>query len=300
MTAKAFQPLLAAAALLFVTACGDGLPESGDMTACEESDPLIYAVTNADGETEGWLFGTIHALPDWAEWEGARTDAVVQRADLLIVEVAELNDQAALAATFSSLSSTPGLGSLTERIDPSLHADLQQMFARSDYSPSDFTSVEDWAAAIMLARVDAPGDPDNGVDKALIREFAGREVVGLETARGQLGIFDSLAAEDQQALLEGTIREWSASRGDPERLVKAWLEGDIAVLEDISNSGIMDDPELRGALLTNRNDNWIGPIEQALEQDPKPLIAVGAAHLIGPDGLAAQLEARGYTVTRIE
>lgn len=293
---------LAAATLLSVAACsgsdsGSGPEEEADF-AHIKSDPLIYTITNADGEAEGWLFGTIHALPASADWQSSKVNALIEDADLLIVEVAELDDQAALAALFADLSTTPGTGPLKDRIDPALHGDLGQMLERSNYGPDDFASVEDWAAAIMLARVDAVGHPALGVDKALIKEFEPSEVIGLETAQGQLGIFDTLAREDQQALLEGTIREWSASRRHPQRLTKAWLKGDIAVLEDISTGGIMADPEIRAALLTNRNDAWIEPIEQALEQEPLPLIAVGTAHLIGPEGLAAQLEARGYTVTR--
>jgi uncharacterized protein YbaP (TraB family) len=36
-----------------------------------------------------------------------------------------------------------------------------------------------------------------------------------------------------------------------------------------------------------------------LKDAARPLVAVGTAHLVGPEGLAASLRARGYRVTRI-
>lgn len=290
--------LLLAAVLLALAACSSEI-EDRESVVYPAADPLIFEIANKDGGIEGWMLGTIHALPAGVDWRTAKIDQVVAKADLLLVEVASLGQNDAIRQAFVELSQSPDLPPLTDRVAPELRGDLDTMIDELGTSRAILRSSEDWAAAIMLSRVGAPGDPAYGVDRALIEEFQGRRVVGFETAREQLGIFDRLAAEDQQALLEGTVREWSAFRGERDRLVRAWLSGDTAQLEEITTSGIMADPELRASLLTNRNDNWIGPIEQALEDDPLPLIAVGAAHLVGPEGLAAQIEARGYTVTRV-
>jgi uncharacterized protein YbaP (TraB family) len=115
----------------------------------------------------------------------------------------------------------------------------------------------------------------------------------------QLGIFDALAEEDQRALLEGTVEEWEASKEDRGHLTLAWLSGDDAALEAATTTGIMADPELRAALLVDRNTKWMRNVLVHLGDRELPLFAVGAAHLIGPDGLPAMLEERGYTVTRV-
>ncbi|MEM7778874.1 MAG: TraB/GumN family protein [Pseudomonadota bacterium] len=295
---RRFPLWLALTALLALSACDWGKPEAED--DWPDPNPLIFEIANQQGEVEGWLLGTVHALPDGVEWRTAAIEAVVNDADLLYVEVAELNDRTRIAGTFTSLATTPDMGSLKLRIDPELHCTLEDMLNSSSYSPSDFANVEDWAAAIMLARVGAPGNPDNGVDKVLIEDFDSREVRGFESASEQLGIFDQLAAADQQDLLEGTLLEWSASRKDPSALTRAWLAGDEVTLSDVTTTGIMADPELRAALLTDRNEAWIDPLVDTLAQSPRPLVAVGAAHVIGPDGLAAMLEARGFSVRRLE
>jgi uncharacterized protein YbaP (TraB family) len=52
-------------------------------------------------------------------------------------------------------------------------------------------------------------------------------------------------------------------------------------------------------LLVARNRRWDEAIAVMLQGTPRPLVAVGAAHLVGPDGLAVMLRSRGYRVTSI-
>ena len=91
---------------------------------------------------------------------------------------------------------------------------------------------------------------------------------------------------------------WPA-RENPGWLMQAWLKGDQTVLEEAANTGFLTDPDLRAALLTNRNADWVRQLSPILEDDALPLVAVGAAHLVGTDGLPAMLEQLGYTTTRL-
>ena len=286
---------IALACTLLIAACSGGEPGNGDETT---ANPLLYEIANADGEVEGWLLGTIHALPDGVSWRSPQIERVVQDADILWVEIADQDDGDANAATFSRLATTRGLDPIVLRVSPELREPLERILARSDIPLDQFHSTEDWAAAIMLSRVDAKGKPANGVDRAIIRDFAERPVRGFETTASQLAIFDMLSAEDQQDLLEGTVREWIASRDNPDWLIQAWLAGDEARLARATNEGILADAELHEALLAGRNRRWMASLIQELDKTPRPLVAVGTAHLVGPDGLVALLVAEGYKVRR--
>ena len=76
--------------------------------------------------------------------------------------------------------------------------------------------------------------------------------------------------------------------------------GDTDLLIELTRRGILADPELAQVLLYDRNRSWAAQIENLLSASERPLIAVGAGHLLGERGLPALLESRGYTVSRLE
>jgi len=53
-------------------------------------------------------------------------------------------------------------------------------------------------------------------------------------------------------------------------------------------------------LFTGRNRAWSGRIAAMMEQGARPFVAVGAAHMAGPEGLPALLLAKGYRVARVQ
>jgi uncharacterized protein YbaP (TraB family) len=73
----------------------------------------------------------------------------------------------------------------------------------------------------------------------------------------------------------------------------------MALIEAETKRGLLADPELREALFTGRNERWTARVQREMEAGLRPFVAVGAAHMAGPQGLPAMLEARGYKVTRL-
>lgn len=249
-----------------------------------------------EGGARGWLFGTIHALPDGADWQTPALDAALADAGVLVVEVAELGDTAAATRTFEAVSDSPGLLPLLQRVQPGERATLAAALERADLDEADFATTESWAAALEIARAARAGEAGNGADRALLAR--GLPAVGLESHAEQFAVFDRLAAADQAVLLVEAARD--AGSGTERRLAEAWLTGDLVALETEAERGILADPELRQALLTRRNQAWAGRIAGLLAQDRRPFVAVGAAHMLGEEGLPALLAARGYTVRRIQ
>ncbi len=295
MIGRRAAAIIAPLLLLMVAGCSDD-PAAPQAPA----SPLLYEIASSDGTVEGWMFGTIHALPDGTAWRTPAVTEVIESAGLLVVEIAALDDDAALSRTFAALASTPGLPSLSQRIPAELRPSLDDLLARGGLVQDGFADTETWAAAITLARIDATGDPANGVDRALIADFASRRVREFEGVGAQLAIFDRLPEPTQRNMLAAVVRGSQSVRRDPERLQRAWLAGDVAAIEASTREGILADPPLRQALLESRNRRWVAALVPLLREAPRPLVAVGAAHLLGPEGLAALIEAQGYRLRRIK
>ncbi|MEO6388950.1 MAG: TraB/GumN family protein [Croceibacterium sp.] len=280
--------LLALAAALSLTACGE------PAHVWPPASPPLWEVTGRNGE-QAWLLGTIHALPDGVEWHTDAIDRAFASSDMLMVEIGNLGDTEEARQDFTKLSVSTPQPPLTLRVSKDDRPALEALMKRASLTNEDFWNVETWAAALMLSNAARATEPANGVDRALLK--LGKPVRALESYTAQFARFDSLPESDQRALLAGVVREAGTDRDRDN--VTAWLTGDLDALERQMNREFLGTPGLSGPLLIDRNHYFAGAINVALVQRHKPFVAVGAGHMLGPDGLPALLAARGYTVRRL-
>lgn len=260
-----------------------------------EADPALWKVEGPNGET-AWLFGTIHAADRPIDWRVPRVSEAMADADEIVVEVVDMNESK-LAESFAGLSRTPGLPPLLARV-PS--ADRTTLLARLEdlgFERDAFANVETWAAALTLARAtSSDADPAYGIDREVIAAAGPRPVRELEGADAQLRIFDSLPQKEQYDLLVAVLTDPTENE---HALADIWAEGDMRAIARETKRGLLADPELRDALFTQRNQRWVDAIVARMGAGHRPFVAVGAAHLAGPEGLPAMLAAAGYRVNRV-
>jgi uncharacterized protein len=263
--------------------------------ASREVDPALWRVEGQNGEV-AWLFGTIHAADGPMEWGTPDVARAMAAADEIVVEVADM-DPKHLAAQFDALSHTPDLPPLLERVPVSEKSALIARLDDLGLEHDAFAGIETWAAAMTLARASASeADPAYGIDRAVIAAAGSRPVRELEGADAQLRIFDALPEKEQQDLLLAVLVEPDAN---DLALPDSWARGDMDAIVRETKRGLLADPELRAALFTGRNRRWVDVIVAHLGEGHRPFVAVGAAHLAGPEGLPALLEAAGYRVIRV-
>ncbi|HUQ13188.1 MAG TPA: TraB/GumN family protein [Novosphingobium sp.] len=282
--------LIAGAALL--AACQAEAPRP--------THPALWEVTAPSG-ARGYVFGTIHALPDGLKWETPALAQAIAASDRLVLEIAD-GDAPQARETFLALATTPGQPPLDTRVSAPLRDELRKALAETRLDPVQFADLEDWAAALTLSlalEARAGFDPDNGADRALQARAGRRPVVGLETLAGQLALFDALPAPAQRALLDAVVAE-SADPDKGARLVAAWKRGDLGAIDREAHRGMLIDARLREVLLTGRNRAWAKRVAAMLRHGARPFVAVGAAHVAGVDGLPALLGAEGFEVRRVQ
>ena len=291
MSSKVLRGLVCALVVLALAGCSKPA----------EVRPALWLVEGPGGQ-KAWLFGTIHALPRRVEWRTAKVDAAIAQSDRLLVEVANIEDDASIAKAFAALAESPGLPPLEQRIPPDQQDELDSAFKADHFAPGSLDPYETWAAALMLQNAAmAAGDSNsaNGIDRALVRGYS-RPVEEFEGAAAQLAIFDHLPEPAQRALLVAAIERPGDNQANLRKLEQAWAHGDLALVDAETNANFLHNPELRTALLTQRNDAWLARLVSELRQGAHPFVAVGLAHLAGKDGLPALLAARGYKVTRLQ
>jgi len=289
LIARLLKPFALLGACL-LAACEPYVPAS----EWPEASPPIWEVTSPSGQ-QGWVFGTVHALPDDLFWGTPLLDETFDRAGLLVVEVANLDDPEGMGL-FADLSETPGQPPLIDRVEPEERPALRQLLQDADMADTDFGRVESWAAAMMLSTAVRTGDPANGVDRIMIHNAD--RVIGLESFSFQMTMFDTLSPEAQSDLLYGVAR--SHQTNSDNAMLLAWLTGNERELAARVNEALEFSPELKRVLLTERNNRWVDRITALIDEGREPFVAVGAGHMIGEDGVVALLAARGYETRRIQ
>jgi len=267
----------------------------------EEVRPGFWLVEGPKGE-KAWLLGTIHALPRPVDWRSAKIDAALNEANLLVLEVADINDDSKTARAFADLSKSPGLPPLSQRVPDDLRTELSDELQQGGLEAGSLDPYETWAAALMLQNAissDSENDTGNGIDRAVAKAWKG-PVTEFEGAAAQLAIFDRLPEAQQRALLSAVLTEGPGRKEQLRTLQMAWARGDMDLIARTTDEDFGKQPALREALLLARNQAWTAKVEALLAQGSRPFIAVGAAHLAGNDGLPAMLAARGWKVTRLQ
>ena len=100
-------------------------------------------------------------------------------------------------------------------------------------------------------------------------------------------------------MLRQSLKEMDLFDKGLDQIVRAWSKGDVTTLERLLLSDMREYPAVYQTIIVDRNRRWVRQIEKMIEQGESALIAVGAAHLVGKDGVIELLRARGYIVEQM-
>lgn len=274
------------------------------LAACAQAPevrPALWLVEGPGGQ-KAWLFGTIHALPQPVDWRSPAIEQALAGSDRLVLEIARIDDDAGTARAFAGLAQSPGLPPLEQRVPADERDDLARTMSADGLKPGALDGYETWAAALLLqqaATKAGASDSGNGIDRALLRGY-GKPVEEFEGAAAQLTIFDRLPESTQRALLSAALTDPKEAEQELARMAQAWAQANLGLIDRETNDEFLSDPVLREALLVSRNRAWEAKLTAMLQAGARPFVAVGTAHLVGKDGLPAQLTAHGYKVTRLQ
>ena len=267
------------------------------------AEPALWKVQGQGGSTV-YLFGTVHVLRKDTVWRSPKIDAAFARSQDLWLEITD-DEPGKVQDLLESLGidrahplSTKAPAKDMARL-PGVAETLGAKGGEGMFEP-----MQPWFAAltITLAPIVAAGfDPQSGVDRTLKAQAiaAGKPLKAFETGESQLHFLADLPNAVQVEYLENALDDFDKGPAKLGAMVANWRDGDVDALAASELADMRkDQPEIYRTLLVDRNRRWAAAIVERLKQPGVSFVAVGAAHLAGPDSVLAMLAARGVTVHR--
>ena len=193
---------------------------------------------------------------------------------------------------------------LSETLSPEAYRAARQQVEALGLDIEALKRMKPWFLALSLVAMKMHQlgyDAQQGVDQHFFNRArkAKKEVLGLETVEFQFNLLDSLSAKTQEESLLQTLKELEQFETEFEQIVRAWTAGQEKQLRDLLLENFKEYPDIYAKLISERNRNWLPKIQRHLQGTNKTLVVVGAAHLVGPDGVVELLKREGYSVEQL-
>lgn len=279
-------------------------PADAASSAAAQARHMLWAVSDGKGNAPGgYLVGSVHILkPDVYPLDKVYEDAFKNAGELVF----ELDLDTATAKTpglIRQLGIYPKGKSLKTELSPKTYAQLQTVAKKLGIPPQLLNPMKPWLVSFTLTLVQlqkAGYSSAAGIDKHFYDKAkqAGKKIGALETAQYQFELFANLSPAQQEKLLASTLDQAEKGPALFAKITDSWKKGDAARLNKLINEDMRDAPKLYQALVVQRNKNWVPKIVEMMAKGQRPMVIVGAAHVIGKHGLVSLLRSKGYTVTQ--
>jgi uncharacterized protein len=252
-----------------------------------------------------YLVGSVHMLSqDYYPLDPA-LEASFKESDLLVEEV-DLNEMLAPEAQLQILTRgmLPAGQTLDAVLSPATYTLVNKAVSDLGAPMEALHRFKPWMLAVALEGLvlqQGGFDPNLGLDKHFydLAHEGGKPVQGLETAEYQMSRFDGMTMPQQDRFLADTIKELDTEKASVSKLADAWKAGDAPTVEQIVLKDLKSDPAMYERLLVERNRNWLPQLDALFARRGHAFVVVGAAHLVGPDGLLQMLKAKGYAIEQL-
>jgi uncharacterized protein YbaP (TraB family) len=270
------------------------------LPAAEAADaPFLWTVQGPHEGARHFLLGSMHLLPKSAHPLPAALESAYKSAQGIVLE----SDLAALSSPElqSQLLAAARGTELQKQLPAPLYAQLQQRAATLGMPMELCGTFKPWFCALTLEVFSfqhAGFRADLGIDQHFFA-LAGKDnkpVRWLESPEAHLALFMEMPEPLSEQFLAETLEEQNEPGQRPEDMLALWRDADVAALEKASQEMRQRHPKAYERLLAGRNHAWLPRLLLICDEAAPQLIIVGAAHLVGPDGVVQLLRDQGYRV----
>ena len=273
------------------------------LTFSQTPHTLLWRISGKGITKPSYLFGTMHIL---CASDARLTDslkAAIATCDEVYFEI-NLSDMSDMLNSIKYMRMNDSK-KLSDLLKPDEYARVKDYFTKHS-SLLPFSMLERFKPMLISGLIEEQGldcQTTDGMEMMIMQELhmqtQKKPVNGLETASFQAGLFDSIPYEQQAKELVNYIDSADENKKATRQLAELYIHQDLDSIGQLSDK---DDPGMSGymdLLLYNRNRKWARELDTLLP-GKSLLIAVGAAHLPGKEGVIELLRREGYTVDPIK
>ena len=261
----------------------------------QNESALLYKISGNGITQPSYIFGTIHISCD-AKLEPSAIKALDATSQMYLELDMDDPDLQKNMLKLMNMRNGTTISSLISKEDYEILDSF--VMAKMNVSLSLFNSYKPFLLNSMFLTTLLECKPQY-IENELVRISTQQKepVFGLETVVDQMSIFDLIPYQLQAEELVKSIKaNFKDDKIELDLLLKAYAKKDLNKMQQLfsaSSNKIMIDYE--DLLLKNRNNIWVPKIERISKEKPT-FFGVGAAHLLGDDGLISLLRRAGYQV----
>ena len=265
----------------------------------DDAHPAFWTIHGARGTV--YLISSLHLLPAGTDWHRPEIDHAMQTANSFVFEVPTGDSEHDEETKFIYANGLlPDGQKLSAKLDDNGRRDFRRALDMAGLEQVNLDQKQPWLAEVVLTvqamyrrNYSAKHTPE-GEAHAFAATY-GRDIRYLDTTEQQLEFLQGADPSQSIDQFRTVLADFPNQAAREQRFVQAWAAGDVALTAHLIADGLHDLPDEQGRLEA-RNHDWARQIEAMLREDRSFYVAVGIAHLVGPQGVPALLRADGVAV----
>jgi uncharacterized protein YbaP (TraB family) len=280
-----------------------GCAQTQEKTAPNDNT-LLWKISGNGLTKPSYLYGTIHMLCADDALLSDNLKKVIRKSDEVYFEV-DLDNLVEMLGVLSKMKMS-GDSTLQDLLSKTDYQKVKEYFETKG-SMLPFSTLETFKPIVALSTLQEGSmgcDATAMMEQVIMKEAkeSNKKIKGLETMAYQAGVLDSIPYKLQAQQLVRYIENAGKNNDEDAEmnaLMDAYKSQDLKKLEQLMMKTDMGIGNFTEVLLYKRNRNWIAKLKDLLPEKTL-LVAVGAGHLPGEQGVINLLRKAGYTVTPVE
>ena len=267
----------------------------------QEYKTLLWKISGRHLSSPSYLFGTMHILCSEDAKLSDSLKMAIQQCDEVYFEI-NLDDMNGMLNSMKYMRMKDNK-TLADLLRPAEYQKVKSYF-NNQGTILPFSMLERFKPLLISSLIEENGldcKLTNGMELVILTEAHSRskKINGLETAAFQAGLFDSIPYEQQARDLVNYIDSLDFYKKMTSELVATYKNQDLDKIDSLTRTGDASIGNNLNLLLYDRNRKWADSLEHILPGH-SVLLAVGAAHLPGENGLINLLRKKGFELTPIK